>query len=94
MQGGERSLSRTLHRSNRSQWFYDVGANSAEPVDTILNQLGLPATPPPLPPARGPPQPELAFAADPGFELDQTLAYDLTEPQPVPDFDFDQSAGA
>jgi hypothetical protein len=31
---------------------------------------------------------------DPGFDLDQTPAYDPTEPEPVPDFDFDQSAGA
>jgi hypothetical protein len=30
----------------------------------------------------------------PGFDLEQTPDYDLTEPEPVPDFDFDQSAGA
>jgi hypothetical protein len=35
-----------------------------------------------------------AFDADPGFDLDQTPGYDPTEPGPVPDFDFDQSAGA
>jgi hypothetical protein len=67
---------------------------AAEPVDAILNHLGLPTTPPPLSPARGPPQPELAFDADPGFDLDQTPAYDLTEPEPAPDFDFDQSTGS
>ncbi|HUF50608.1 MAG TPA: hypothetical protein VMN60_07245 [Longimicrobiales bacterium] len=37
---------------------------------------------------------DLAFDADPGFDLDQTPAYDPTEPEPVPDFDFDQSTGA
>ncbi len=61
---------------------------AAEPVDTILGHLGLPTTPPPLSPARGPPQHDLAF------DTDQTPAYDLSEPEPVPDFDFDQSAGA
>jgi hypothetical protein len=67
---------------------------AAEPVDAILTHLGLPTTAPPLSPARGPPQHDLAFDADPGFDLDQTPAYDPTEPEPVPDFDFDQSAGA
>jgi hypothetical protein len=65
---------------------------AVEPVDAILNHLGLPTTAPPLSPARGPPQHDLAFDADPGF--DQTPAYDPTEPEPVPDFDFDQSTGA
>ena len=36
--------------------------------------LGLPATPPPLSPARGPPQHDLGFDADPGFDIDQTHA--------------------
>jgi hypothetical protein len=45
-------------------------------------------------PARGPPQHDLGFDADPGFDIDQTPAYDLTDLEPVPDFDFDQSAGA
>jgi hypothetical protein len=30
--------------------------SAAEPVDAILTHLGLPTTPPPLSPARGPPQ--------------------------------------
>jgi hypothetical protein len=55
--------------------------------------LGLPATPPPLFPARGPPQHDLDFDADSGPAIDQTPAYDPTEPEPVPDYDFDQSAG-
>jgi hypothetical protein len=67
---------------------------AAEPVDAILTHLGLPTGPPPLAPARGPPQPELAFDAEPDLDLDQTPMYDLTEPEPIPDFDFDQSAGA
>jgi hypothetical protein len=49
---------------------------------------------PPLAPARGPPQHDLAFDADAGFYLDQTPAYDPTEPEPVPDFEFDGSNGA
>jgi hypothetical protein len=67
---------------------------AAEPTDAILTHLGLPTTPPPLAPARGPPQPDLAFDADTDLDLDQTPAYNLTDPEPVPDFDFDQSAGA
>jgi hypothetical protein len=58
---------------------------AAEPIDAILNHLRLPVAPPLLSPARGPPQPELAFDTDPGFELDQTPACDLTEPEPDPD---------
>jgi hypothetical protein len=67
---------------------------AAEPTGASLTHLGLPTTAPPLSPARGPPQHDLAFDADPGFDLDPTPAYDPTEPEPVPEFDFDQSAGA
>ena len=67
---------------------------AAQPVDAILTHLGLPTTAPPLSPARGPPQHDFAFDADPGFDLDQTPAYDPSEPEPGPDFDVDQSAGA
>jgi hypothetical protein len=59
---------------------------AAEPVDVILRHLGLPATPPPRSPPRGPPQHDLDFDAAPGPDIDQTPAYDLTEPEPVPDF--------
>jgi hypothetical protein len=38
-------------------------------------------------------QPEVTDA-DHGFDVDQTPDYDPTEPEPVPDFDFDGSAGA
>jgi hypothetical protein len=60
---------------------------AAEPADAILTHLGLPTGPPPLTPARGPPQPELSFDAEPDLDLDQTPVYDLTEPEPIPDFD-------
>jgi hypothetical protein len=36
----------------------------------------------PLSPARGPPEHDLAFDADHGFDLDQTPAYDPSEPDP------------
>ncbi len=44
------------------------------------------AKPPPLSPARGPPQSDLLTGL-----LDQTPAFDPAEPDPVPDFEFDQS---
>ena len=52
-------------------------------VRTILLHLEIPHRPPTLAPARAPPQAELSF--------DQTSAFDLTEPEPFPDPDFDQS---
>jgi hypothetical protein len=62
-----------------------------EPVHAILCHLGLPATAPPLSPARGPPQHYLGFDRD----LDQTPAFDPIEPEPVPDFaDTDPNGGA
>lgn len=44
---------------------------------------GLPHRPPPLSPARGPPQRD--------FLLDQTPSFHPADPEPVPDFQFDQS---
>jgi hypothetical protein len=67
---------------------------AAEPVDAILTHLGLPTTEPPLSPAREPPQHDRAFDADPGFDREQTPACDPAEPEPIPDFYFDQCAGA
>jgi hypothetical protein len=52
-------------------------------VRAILRHLGLPDRPPPLAPARGPPQREIDF--------DQTSGFDPIEGDPSPDFDFDQS---
>jgi len=52
-------------------------------VVAILEHLELPHTPPPISPARGPPQGD--------FLLDQTPAFDPTEVEPAPDFVFDQS---
>jgi hypothetical protein len=50
-----------------------------EPVHAILEHLGLPTTPPPLAPARGPP--ELAFDFD--QHLNQTPAFDPADPEPA-----------
>ena len=55
-------------------------------VSAILLHLDLPHKPPPLSPARGPPQSDLLTGL-----LDQTPAFDPTEPEPIPDFEFDQS---
>jgi hypothetical protein len=41
-----------------------------EPVHAILRHLGLPATPLPLSPARGPPQPDLGFDPEPVPDFD------------------------
>jgi hypothetical protein len=47
-------------------------STAAEPVDVILRHLGLPATPPPLSPARGPPQHDLDFDVASGPACDPT----------------------
>jgi len=52
-------------------------------LSAILVHLDLPNRPPPLAPARGPPQRDLP--------IDQTPSFDPAEPEPVPDFHFDQS---
>jgi hypothetical protein len=52
-------------------------------VSCILLHLDLHHLPPPLSPARGPPQGDFLF--------DQTAACDATEADPIPDFAFDQS---
>ncbi|MGH7573621.1 MAG: transposase, partial [Longimicrobiales bacterium] len=66
------------------------------PVRAILDHLGLPVRPPPLAPARAPP--ELAFDfgtdTDPLDPLDQTPDVDPSEPEPIPEFVFDQRPGA
>ncbi|MQA92859.1 MAG: hypothetical protein GEU90_21990 [Gemmatimonas sp.] len=60
----------------------------------VLRHVGLPASAPPLTPARSPPPNEPAYDADPLLDLDQTPAFDPTDPEPIPDFDFDQTRGA
>jgi hypothetical protein len=79
-----------------------------EPITQILAHIGEPTSPPLLHPARGPPQTELAMGPigpDGGTpyevaqesspdDLDQTPEFDPTEPEPVPDDDFDQTWGA
>ena len=52
-------------------------------VGAILLHLGLPHQPPPVTPARAPPQAELS--------LDQTSRFDPADSEPIPDMDFDQS---
>jgi hypothetical protein len=49
----------------------------------MLLHLDLPHRPPPPSPARAPPQTELL--------TDQSTSFDLAEPDPVPEFEFDQS---
>ena len=53
------------------------------PVRSILSHLDLPSRPPPLTPARAPPQTVLGF--------DQSSGFDPTDPEPTPEFEFDQS---
>ena len=53
------------------------------PVRSILSYLDLPTQPPPLSPARAPPRGLFAF--------DQTGGFDPSDPEPVPEFEFDQS---
>jgi hypothetical protein len=52
-------------------------------IDRILSHIGEPTTPPPIAPARAPPLPSATF--------DQTPAYDLLAPKPVPDLELDQT---
>jgi len=52
-------------------------------VQAILLHLALPHWPSPLTPARAPPQAELDF--------DRTSAFDTSDPEPLPDPDFDPS---
>ena len=55
-------------------------------LSAILLHLDLPHKPPPLSPARGPPQSDLLTEL-----LDQTPTFDTAEREPVPDFEFDHS---
>jgi hypothetical protein len=54
------------------------------PVRSILTYLDLPSRPPPiLSPARAPPQTVLGF--------DQSSGFDPADPEPIPEYEFDQS---
>ncbi len=78
-----------------------------EPITQILAHFGEPTSSPLIHPARGPPQTELAMGpTGPGSEepeevaqepfpddLDQSPAFDPTEPEPLLEDDFDQSWG-
>ena len=79
-----------------------------EPITQILAHIGEPTSPPLLHPARGPPQAEFAMgpmgpdggkhdeAARESFpgDLDQSPGFDPTDPEPIPEEDFDQTCGA
>ena len=52
------------------------------PVRSILICLDLPSRPPLLSPARAPPQTELGF--------DQSFGFDPADPEPIPEYEFDQ----
>ncbi|MCJ7629274.1 MAG: hypothetical protein MUO50_12920, partial [Longimicrobiales bacterium] len=76
------------------------------PITQILAHIGEPTSPPPLHPARGPPQTELGIAHAGGNtqdeaaqesspdDLDQTAQFDPAEPEPIPQDHFDQSSEA
>jgi hypothetical protein len=75
-----------------------------EPIAQILAHIGEPTSPPPLHPARGPPQTQLVMGTDGGAaeevaqecfpdDLDQTPDFDPTEPEPIAEEDVDQSWG-
>jgi hypothetical protein len=73
---------------------FTVAAILRHPGSSPGQALGLPVTAPPLTPARSPPRDQPALDADLLLDLDQTPAFDPTEPEPIPDFDFDQTRGA
>jgi len=64
------------------------------PIHAILRHLDLPTSPPPIAPARAPPQHDLEFDTEHALVLDQTPAFDPADPEPVPDFQFDQAGDA
>ena len=75
-----------------------------EPICQILAHIGEPTSPPLIHPARGPPQAELAMGNgqldydEAALEscpddLDQSPGFDPTNPEPIPEDDFDQSWG-
>jgi hypothetical protein len=65
------------------------------PIVAILRHLELPTRSPAPSPARGPPEPDLPNRrGEPPLDLDPTSALDPVEPDPAPDFDFDQGGGA
>jgi hypothetical protein len=73
-----------------------------EHTGAILRCLDVPDTAPRLCPARAPPPAALHLDADPvapvdplpADDLDQTPAFDPTEPEPLSELDLDQTHGA
>ena len=78
-----------------------------ESICQILAHIGEPTSPPPIHPARGPPQTELAMGpmrpdvgqadevAQESFpdDLDQSPEFDPTDPEPIPEDNLDQRWG-
>ena len=73
-----------------------------EPITQVLAHVGEPTSPPLLHPPRGPPQSTFDLDGDSGhgtprttgqdsLDLDQSPEFDPADPEPVPDFEFDQS---
>jgi hypothetical protein len=65
-------------------------------VVAILRHFDLPRTAPPLTPPRSPPprarpEPTLRSTPIPPLDLDQAAAFDPIEPNPIPEFNPDQS---
>jgi hypothetical protein len=60
----------------------------------ILPHLGLPATAPPLTPARSSPPEDPGFDAEHILDPDPAPAFDSIDPDPLPDYDSDQTHGA
>lgn len=60
-------------------------------IREILHYLGEPFPPPPVHPARGPPELELGFPETSSDGMDQTPAIDPTAPEPTPPYEMDQT---
>jgi hypothetical protein len=60
-------------------------------IRDVLCHLREPSRPPPVHPARGPPELELGFAQASDEGMDQTPAIDPTVPEPIPTYEMDQT---
>ena len=73
---GEVAVRRPVYAVTRSEEIFPC-------LHAILSYLDLPTRPPPLSPARAPPQGIFGF--------DQADGFDPADPEPIPEFEFDQS---
>ena len=60
-------------------------------IRDVLSHLREPFRPPPVHPARGPPELELAFAQGSDDGMDQTPTIDPTAPEPIHPYEMDQT---